>query len=116
MVSAANRAEVLGVRVIQPSDKRVDEAVQQVFGRSSASAGQVPRSTTVLLENQSGKRVVFYSLKWSARDSRGKIISTVSFFASSGKSVGLWRASASLLREEPPELAACGLERSLLLL
>ena len=36
--------------------------------------------------------------------------------ASLGEFVGLWRALMSVLREEPPELPACGLERSLLLL
>ncbi len=36
-------------------------------------------------------------------------------FVASGEFVGLWRASASRLSEEPPELAARGLERSLLL-
>ena len=60
-----------------------------------------------------------YELVQLARDydnTQARETSLVDLIASSGKSVGLWRASASLLREEPPELAACGLERSLLLL
>lgn len=77
-LGAASSSAVLGIRVIQPGDPRVAQVLQAAFGGSQSAVLGDALPITALLENASGTAAVFYSLKWSAHDAQGKVISTIS--------------------------------------